>query len=319
MSSRNKIPHISGSSKSLIDLSSLEKTKIDHLFAIADQMSVGQSVGLAGANRGSSIPFEGFGKTGALLFFEASTRTRMSFETACARLGVYPLRLDGKSGSSLEKGETLEDTILNVNAMRPSFLVIRSGDELDFNDIAKKISTPILNAGWGKRGHPSQALLDAYTIRKHLGTCEGQKLLIVGDVRHSRVAASHFELAEKLGYEVALCGPKEFLPENSKAKIFSSLKEGLQWSTAAMALRVQLERHEAKYALADYRRDYGFTKENLKSLSAKALIMHPGPINQGTELDSDVLQDPRCQVLNQVENGVYIRQALIHLTLSEEK
>ncbi|KYG67398.1 aspartate carbamoyltransferase [Bdellovibrio bacteriovorus] len=311
MSSRNN--------KSLIDLSSLEKTKIDRLFSVADEISEGRSFGLADAKRGSAIPFEGFGKTGALLFFEASTRTRMSFETACARLGIYPLRLDGKSGSSLEKGETFEDTILNVNAMKPSFLVIRCGDELDFHDIAKKINTPILNAGWGKRGHPTQALLDAYTIRKHLGTCEEQKVLIVGDVRHSRVAASHFELSKKLGYEVALCGPKEFLPEHSQVKVFSSLKEGLQWSTAAMALRVQLERHENKYSLADYRRDYGFTKENLKALSSKALIMHPGPINQGTELDSEVLQDPRCQVLDQVSNGVFIRQALIYLTLSEEK
>lgn len=300
MSSRNN--------KSLIDLSSLEKTKIDRLFSLADQISAT-----------GSIPFEGFGKTGALLFFEASTRTRMSFETACARLGIYPLRLDAKKGSSLEKGETYEDTILNVNAMKPSFLVIRCGDELDLEDIKKKIQTPILNAGWGKRGHPTQGLLDAYTIRKHQGTCYGQRLLIVGDVRHSRVASSHFELASKLGYEVALCGPKEFLPENSKAKIFSSLKEGLQWATAAMALRVQLERHEGIYSLTDYRREYGFTAENLKHLSKQALIMHPGPINQGTELDTDVLQDPRCQVLDQVSNGVLIRQALIYATLSEEQ
>lgn len=294
--------------KSLIDLSSLEKTKVDRIFSLADQIA---------AN--GTIPFEGFGKTGALLFFEASTRTRMSFETACARLGIYPLKLSGKSGTSLEKGETLEDTILNIEAMKPSFVVIRSGDELDFHDIAKKIQAPILNAGWGKRGHPTQALLDAYTIRKHLGTCEGQRLLIVGDVRHSRVAASHFELAKILGYEVALCGPEEFLPESSPAKVFSSLKEGLKWSTVAMALRVQLERHQMTYSLTDYRRDFGFTSENMKHLSAKAIIMHPGPINQGTELDSEVLQDPRCQVLDQVSNGVLIRQALIYTVLSEDK
>ncbi len=314
MSSRNN--------KSLIDLSSLEKTKIDRLFSLADQIADGRSFGLADANRGSAngaIPFEGFGKTGALLFFEASTRTRMSFETACARLGIYPMRLDAKKGSSLEKGETYEDTILNVNAMKPAFLVIRCGDELDLEDIRKKVKTPILNAGWGKRGHPTQALLDAYTIRKHFGTLEGQKVLIVGDVRHSRVASSHFELAAKLGYEVALCGPKEFLPEKTEVKVFSSLKEGLKWATAAMALRVQLERHEGVYSLTDYRREFGFTAENLKILSSSALIMHPGPINQGTELDSDVLQDPRCRVLDQVSNGVLIRQALIYATLSEEQ
>ncbi|MEK2644469.1 aspartate carbamoyltransferase catalytic subunit [Bdellovibrio sp. BCCA] len=300
MSSRNN--------KSILDLLSLEKTKIDSLFSVADKLSANES-----------IPFEGFGKTGALLFFEASTRTRMSFETACARLGIYPLLFDGKSGTSLEKGETLEDTVLNVDAMKPSFLVIRSGDDLDLKALSEKVQCPILNAGWGKKGHPTQALLDAYTIRKHLGTCDGQKVLIVGDVRHSRVAASHFELAKKLNYEVALCGPKEFLPETGTYKVFSSLKEGLQWATVAMTLRVQLERHSSQYSLADYREHYGFTVKNLKDLSSKALIMHPGPINQGTELDSEVLQDPRCKVLNQVSNGVLIRQSLIYTTLSEGK
>jgi len=296
---------MSSSAKSLIDLKSLEKEKINSLFSLADQFAL------------KPAPAKGFGKTGALLFFEASTRTRMSFETASARLGVYPLRLDGKSGTSLEKGETFEDTVLNVAAMKPSCMVIRCGDDLDLQDLQKKISMPLLNAGWGKRGHPTQALLDAYTIRKHLRQCEGQKLLIVGDIRHSRVASSHFELAKTLGYEVALCGPKEFLPsENSPSqKIFTNLQEGLRWATAAMALRVQLERHDTRYSLADYREHFGFTKKNLQALSAQAVIMHPGPINQGTELDSEVLQDPRCQVLDQVSNGVLVRQALLHKVL----
>ncbi|QDK36834.1 aspartate carbamoyltransferase catalytic subunit [Bdellovibrio sp. NC01] len=295
---------LSRTTNSLIDLVSLEKEKINILFSFADQISLNTL----------QIP-KGFGKTGTLLFFEASTRTRMSFETAAARLGIYPLLLDGKSGSSLEKGETFEDTVLNVAAMNPSFIVIRSGDELDFNDLSKKLSMPVINAGWGKKGHPTQALLDAYTIRKHLGTCEGQRLLIVGDVRHSRVAASHFELAKKLGYEVALCGPSEFLPEHPSQKVFASLHEGLKWATAAMALRVQLERHEQKYSLETYRDLFGFTKKNLQHLSANSLIMHPGPINQGTELDSDVLHDPRCKVLDQVSNGVLVRQALLYSLL----
>ena len=189
--------------------------------------------------------------------------------------------------------------------------MIRAGDELDFEDLRKKVSMPILNAGWGKKGHPTQALLDAYTIRKYLGTCEKQKLLIVGDVRHSRVASSHFELAKILGYEVALCGPASFLPEKTSARVFSSLQEGLELATVAMALRVQLERHAESYSLETYRAQYGFTKQNLKVLSDKALIMHPGPINQGTEMDADVLQDPRCKVLQQVSSGVLIRQAII--------
>ncbi|MEN0058193.1 MAG: aspartate carbamoyltransferase catalytic subunit [Bdellovibrio sp.] len=293
---------------SFIDLTSLEKTKINSLFSVADRIAAKEV-----------LDIQGFGQTGALLFFEASTRTRMSFETACARLGIYPLRLDGKSGSSLEKGETYEDTVLNVAAMSPSFVVIRCGDELDLRALSQQIAMPILNAGWGKKGHPSQALLDAYTIRKHLGSCEGQRVLIVGDVRHSRVAASHFELAEKLGYEVALCGPAPFLPqERSSLRIFSSLREGLQWATVAMALRVQLERHEVSYSLTEYREQFGFTRNNLQHLSEKALILHPGPINQGTELDAEILQDRRCKVLDQVANGVLIRQSLIYKVVTGE-
>ena len=298
MSSRSK--------KSILDIRSLEKTKIDSLFSFADQIV-----------SGTAPAIQGFGKTGALLFFEASTRTRMSFETACARIGVHPLRLDGKSGSSLEKGETLEDTVLNVDAMNPSFHVIRCGDGLDLEDLQHKIKAPILNAGWGKKGHPTQALLDAYTIRKNLGTCDKQKVLIVGDVRHSRVASSHFELAKKLNYEVDWCGRSSFMPEQPEVKIFSSLAEGLQWATVAMALRVQLERHNTSYSLSDYREQFGFTAQKLKALSSKALIMHPGPINQGTELDSDVLQDARCKVLDQVGNGVLIRQSLISMIMTE--
>ncbi|QLY24764.1 aspartate carbamoyltransferase catalytic subunit [Bdellovibrio sp. KM01] len=286
---------------SILDLVSLEKEKIGRLFSTADQLALNPF-----------LPSKGFGKTGALLFFEASTRTRMSFETACAQLGVHPMLLDGKSGSSLEKGETLEDTVLNVAAMKPAFVVIRSGDELDFKALAVKLEVPIINAGWGKKGHPTQALLDAYTIRKHLGKIEGQKVLIVGDARHSRVAASHLELAKKLNYEVAFCGPVSFLPESAGIKIFNSLSEGLKWATVAMALRVQLERHQVKYSLEDYRKDFGFTVENLKALSANALIMHPGPINQGTEMDAEVLQkDSRCRVLDQVGNGVLVRQAIL--------
>lgn len=291
---------------SLIDLNSLDKEKVNILFSSADQLALNPL-----------LPSKGFGKTGALLFFEASTRTRMSFETACARLGVYPILLNGRSGSSLEKGEALEDTILNVSAMKPSFVIVRSGDELDLEGVAEKISCPILNAGWGKKGHPTQALLDAYTIRKHLGSAQGQKVLIVGDVRHSRVARSHIELSKIIGYELAFCGPAEFLPVTEEVRTFQNLQEGLQWATVAMALRVQIERHSAKYLMADYREQYGFTVENLKPLSRKALILHPGPINQGTEMDSEVLQDSRCQVLDQVSNGVLIRQALLLKVLSE--
>jgi aspartate carbamoyltransferase len=301
MSSRNP--------NSLIDLKSLEKTKVRELFSVADAIS-------NGASRGENLKkYQGL--TGALLFFEPSTRTRMSFETATARLGVYPLLLDGGAGTSLEKGETLEDTVLNIAAMQPSFIVIRAGESLDMNAINQQIDIPILNAGWGKAGHPTQALLDAYTIYKKLGTLEGQKVLIIGDVVHSRVAASHFELAKIMNYEVALCGPESFLPKNPAVRVFSNLEEGLKWSTAAMALRVQLERHQEKHSLASYNSQYGLTKKNLAPLSQNALIMHPGPINHGVELDSEVLADSRCVVLDQVTSGVLIRQALVQNVLEK--
>lgn len=299
----------SRSQNSFLDIASVEKNKIDLLFSFADRIYAKEKM---------ALQFEGFRETGALLFFEPSTRTRMSFETACARWGIYPLLLDGKSGTSLEKGETLEDTVLNVDAMKPAFLVIRCGDELNLKDLAQKVQSPILNAGWGKRGHPTQALLDAYTVQKKLGTCKGQRILIVGDVRHSRVAASHLELATKLEYEVAFCGPQEFLPSSSVVRVYENLKEGLEWATVAMALRVQFERHEEHHNLANYREKFGFTCENLKSLSPDSLILHPGPINQGVELDAEVLRDSRCQILEQVSNGVLIRQSLIYCTISGE-
>ena len=296
---------LSRKSSSLIDLRTLQKSDIEILFSIADRIQ----------QNGFLNPLAA-GQTGALLFFEASTRTRMSFETACARLGVYPLRFDGKAGTSLEKGETLEDTVLNVAAMNPAFLVVRCGDDLDLDLLKQKVSMPILNAGWGKRGHPTQALLDAYTIRQEYGSdLRGLKVLIVGDVRHSRVASSHFELAEKLGYEVALCGPADFLPKDFKGSIFTDLESGLKWADVAMALRVQLERHSEDSVLKDYRSQFGLTKQSASFLKKQGLIMHPGPINQGTEMDAEVLQDPRCRVLNQVTSGVLIRQSLIYYTL----
>lgn len=258
------------------------------------------------------------GQTAALIFFEASTRTRMSFETACARLGVYPMILDGKSSSSLEKGETYDDTVLNIAAMKPGVLIIRSGDNFALEKMAEDLPMPILNAGWGRWGHPSQALLDIFTIWQRRGRVEGEKILIIGDIRHSRVAASHFELAKIMNYEVALCGPEEYLPEKSEQRKFSSLEEGLRWATVAMALRVQNERHAGAAAVADYSSLYGLNQTTAKWISDKTLIMHPGPINHGVEMDVKIIRDPRAVILEQVTNGVYIRQALVHRALREE-
>ncbi len=294
---------MSSQQNSFLYFSNIARSQIENLFSVAYQYS--QSMILPSRQ----------GQTAALLFFEPSTRTRMSFETACARLGIYPLLIDGVNGTSLEKGETIEDTILNISAMKPSVFIIRAGDNLDFDYIKSQLQQPVINAGWGKRGHPTQALLDIYTISQQKRDLQNLKLLIVGDVRHSRVAASHFELAQIMGYEIALCGPKDFLPEQSEYRHFQNLSEGLLWANAIMCLRVQLERHEVKYSLETYRHEFGLNRDRLKSLTQDHLLLHPGPINQGVEMDYEAIHCSHSLIFKQVENGVYVRQALIDLIL----
>lgn len=242
----------------------------------------------------------------------------MSFETACWKIGLGPLLLDSHSGSSLSKGETQEDTVLNMAAMDPQIMIIRCGDTLDLEGLSQQISMPIINAGWGKRSHPSQALLDLYTLWKEKDL-QGHRLLIVGDIVHSRVAASHFDLFKKMGVEVAVCGPQEFYPEGTKTSFhwFSQLKEGLAWCDSVMALRVQTERHSEgmKIPAQDYFQNYGLHAENLKALKPSSLILHPGPVNRGLEISEEALKDSRCRVLQQVTNGVYVRTALIRKIL----
>lgn len=257
---------------------------------------------------------DGFRETAALLFFESSTRTRFSFEVASVRAGFYPLVFDRAAGTSLEKGETIEDTIHNINAMKPAYIVIRAGDELDLVQMDSLIETPIINAGWGKQGHPTQALLDGMTLFEKWGSLDGKRILFVGDVKHSRVVASHFELAQICNYKVALCTPKEF--SISGYDNFANLSEALKWCDAVIALRVQKERHTNDFAnlsLQDYQDNYCLTSEKLKNLKIDGLIMHPGPINLNIDLKSEVLQDKRSQIMNQVTNGTFLREALIRL------
>jgi aspartate carbamoyltransferase catalytic subunit len=304
---------MSHSSSALIEIANLDFSKVETLFLSALEFSK-----KIGANNNNPA------QTAALLFFEPSTRTRFSFETAAARLGLHPLLLDGAGGTSLEKGESIEDTVLNIAAMEPSTVVIRCGDEVDLYSLQKKIKMPILNAGWGKRAHPSQALLDALTLKAHGRDLKKEKLLVIGDVKHSRVMSSHFQLAKILGYEIAVCAPKEFLLENDSGLYFNNLTEGLSWATSVMALRIQNERHSKehcekisdKYSDASYRDQYGLSLQKLKAWKSDGLIMHPGPVNYGVELEFDVNQDPRCKILEQVKWGTYLRQALIASVLS---
>jgi aspartate carbamoyltransferase catalytic subunit len=299
---------------SLLDLRSLTLSQIHSLFSLAKKLKSPSSV--------SPRSRLNDGKTIGLLFFEASTRTRMSFETAAHRIGLGPLLLDGGVKSSLEKGESVEDSILNVAAMNPSFLVIRCGDSVDLKGIAQQVGISILNAGWGVKGHPTQALLDVFTMQETLGDLSGKKVLFIGDIRHSRVAASHFELAKTMNVELAVCAPADFLPSKDgtagSVKSFEDLDQGLAWADVAIALRCQFERHQSGFKIfsaEDYRKNYGLNSLRLRNLKKNGLIMHPGPINHGIELESEVLKDPRCRVLEQVSNGVHIRESILRSIL----
>lgn len=313
------------SKSSLITLRHFDQTRLDFLFSKALELKKNFI-----AHGLSSGPYHsGYRGTAALLFFEPSTRTRFSFEAACSRAGFHPLILDGGIGTSLEKGETVEDTIYNIQAMRPLFFVIRCNDQINMEEIGNTLSVPVLNAGWGRRSHPTQALLDALTLRENWGASgsgaeglRGKKVLFVGDVKHSRVVASHRELAGILGYEIAFCGPPSFLPEGTGEaggpRGFEKLAEALQWADAVIALRVQKERHDNEnlFLLEDYRESFGLNPEALRQLKADGLILHPGPVNYGVEIETEILADPRCKILKQVENGVFLREALIRQLFS---
>lgn len=238
----------------------------------------------------------------------------MSFQTACYRLGINTLLLDTAGGTSLEKGESIEDSILNIAAMGPDVLIIRAPDSLELSRIEKTLPCPVINAGWGVCGHPSQALLDAYTLRERWGHFQGKKLLLVGDIKHSRVAASHFELAPILGMELGICGPNEFLGNPpSHVQIFDDLKKAADWSDAIMMLRFQFERHaqQGNFSKESISAAFGLNSRTLGFLRPDHLIMHPGPINHGIEMDEMAIQDSRSVILEQVNRGTWVRQALL--------
>lgn len=300
------------SKSSLLSLRNLSQSKVEILFSEALQLK-------ANFNRNglsSGVYHSGYKGTAALLFFEPSTRTRFSFEAACSRAGFHPLILDGGIGTSLEKGETIEDTVFNIEAMRPLFFVIRCQDQVDLPALEQKLSVPLLNAGWGKQGHPTQALLDALTIYEKWKTLSGKNILFIGDIKHSRVVASHIELSRVLNYNVAFCGPEDFVKSDaadSKIKKFHNLAEALQWADVAYALRLQKERHDSDnmFLIDDYIENFGLSAAKLKNLKSDGLIMHPGPVNYGIEVEKEIHNDSRSVILKQVENGVFIREAII--------
>lgn len=263
-------------------------------------------------------------KTLAMVFSEPSTRTRMSFQMASARLGIRTLSLDNPQIASLSKGETLEDTFRNIAAMSPDLMVVRYNTNLDADAVIKELPCPVINGGIGAYEHPTQALLDAFTIQEARGQLKGEKLLIVGDVLHSRVANSNMVLLRRLGVEIAYCAPAEFEPKSEAWKgirSFSNLKEAMEWSTVVMALRVQKERHSnvsIGLSMAEYRERYRIGGDQLKHLRSDGVLLHPGPVIRGVELSAFVLNDKRCKVLDQVTNGVFVRASLMSIMLGLE-
>lgn len=247
--------------------------------------------------------------TAALLFFEPSTRTRMSFELAALQSGWSPVVFQAGSGTSMEKGETPEDSTLNVAAMGPDFVVVRCGDSMDLRRVAEKIPGVILNAGWGQKGHPTQALGDFFTLRT-LRPKIVPKVLYIGDLKHSRVFRSHAELLPRLGGEARVLCPASMEVPGLGWSRAGSLEEGLRWANVVYLFRYQKERHQEGLLQKEAEGLVGLRGADLKHLSTEALIMHPGPVNRGMELDEQVYNDPRSVILRQVTAGTQIRRAL---------
>lgn len=257
--------------------------------------------------------------TVANLFFENSTRTRLSFELAEKRLSADVVNFSAGS-SSVKKGETLVDTVNNILAMKVDMVVMRHASPGAGIFLSRHINSTIINAGDGTHEHPTQALLDAYSIREKLGSVAGKKVVIVGDITHSRVAISNIYCLQKLGAEVMVCGPTTLIPKHIASlgvKVEHDLRKALEWCDVANMLRIQLERQDAgvRYfpTLREYSMQYGLDKKLLNSLSKRIVVMHPGPINRGVEITSDVADSDQSIILGQVENGVAIRMAVIFL------
>ena len=259
----------------------------------------------------------------ANLFFENSTRTKLSFELAEKRLSADVINFSSAS-SSVTKGETLLDTVNNILAMKVDIVVMRHPNPGASVFLSRNIDAKIVNAGDGTHEHPTQALLDSYSIREKYGEVKGKKIVIIGDILHSRVALSNVYCLQKLGAEVRVCGPSSLMPKHLDAlnvSHFSDLKEALNWCDVANVLRIQLERQAVNYfpSLREYAMVYGINKDLLDSLGKEITIMHPGPINRGVELSSDVADSKHSIILDQVENGVAIRMAVIYLLAGKIK
>jgi aspartate carbamoyltransferase catalytic subunit len=300
----------------LLGIKDLTQADILHIFEMAEQFKevINRPIKKVPSLRDITI---------ANVFFENSTRTRISFELAQKRLSADIVNFSA-SNSSVSKGETLLDTVNNILAMKVDMIVMRHSSAGAPHFLAKHINAAIINAGDGTHEHPTQALLDTFSIREKLGEVAGKKVAIIGDISHSRVALSNIFALQKLGAEVMLCGMPTLIPKFANqlgVKVSYNLRETLEWCDVANVLRIQLERQDVKNipSLREYSLYYGINKELLDSLNKEIVIMHPGPINRGVEIDSDVADSEHSIILNQVENGVAIRMAVLYLLAEKIK
>lgn len=298
------------SQKHLIGLKYLQKSDIDLIFQTADNFKevLQRPIKKVPSLRDITI---------ANLFFEDSTRTRISFELAEKRLSADTINFSA-SGSSVKKGETLLDTVRNILAMKVDMIVMRHSSSGAPNFLSRNISANIINAGDGTHEHPTQGLLDGYSVKEKFGELKGLNYLIIGDIKHSRVAGSDIPLMIKMGAKVKVCGPPTLIPkyiEELGVTYEPNLKKALEWCDVANVLRIQLERMDIKFipSLREYSLFYGVNRALLDSIKKDITVMHPGPINRGVELTSDVADSKQSIILQQVENGVAIRMAVLYL------
>jgi aspartate carbamoyltransferase catalytic subunit len=296
--------------KHLLGIKELQPEDIDAIFRTADNFKqvLQRQIKKVPALRDTTV---------ANIFFENSTRTRISFELAEKRLSADVVNFSA-SGSSVSKGETLIDTVNNILAMKVDMVVMRHSASGAPWFLANHIDASIINAGDGINEHPTQALLDAFSMREKLGDLKGKRIAIIGDIMHSRVALSNIFCLQKLGAEVMVAGPPTLIPKHIRSlgvKVEYNVKKALQWAEVANVLRIQLERqHKPLFStLREYALFYGVNRQMLDSLQKEMVIMHPGPINRGVEINSDVADSKQSIILDQVENGVAIRMAVIYL------
>ncbi|NLR92029.1 MULTISPECIES: aspartate carbamoyltransferase catalytic subunit [Flammeovirga] len=298
------------STKHLLGIKDLTKEDLELIFQTADQFKevINRPIKKVPSLRDITI---------ANIFFENSTRTKLSFELAEKRLSADVINFSS-SGSSVKKGETLLDTVNNILSMKVDIIVMRHSSPGAPHFLSKHIDATILNAGDGTHEHPTQAILDTYSIRERLGTVEGKKVVIVGDILHSRVALSNIFALQKLGAEVMVCGPHTLIPkyiDQLGVRVEHDLRKALEWCDVANMLRIQMERQLVKNfpSIREYSQHFGLNKELLDSLDKEIVVMHPGPINRGVEITSDVADCENAIILDQVENGVATRMAALYL------